>query len=436
MVRSRDFPVGRKALRRGLPPVLAKIGAIRSDTSGSVAILAAVLFPIVIGGMGLGAEVGSWYFAQRKLQHAADVSAHAGAVRKRAGDATNGIVAAATYIATKSGFSPEEGRIEVNTPPVSGSRAGDGKSVEVVLSENQPPLFTSVFRDEPIVIRARAVVKLYAASQACVLALSPTASGAVTIAGSTVVTIDGCDVASNSRAEDSLQMNGGGQLKADCVYTVGKASISQNLDLNRCESVVENSPPIPDPYAHVPEPEVTGACRSGKLDSATLTPLDPHPSGVSSMRICGGLDIKGTAVFSPGLYIIDGGEFVANAGSVLSGSGVTFYLTNGASLQFNGGATINLAAPTEGPYSGLLFFGERDSTAKGNQVNGNAGSTFDGAIYIPASSVDYSGKASVSGCTQIIGKTVTFTGNSEVRANCRAAGTEDIATSHVIKFEE
>lgn len=74
----------------------------------------------MIGGMGLGAESGYWYLTQRKLQHAADVSAHAGAVRKRAGDDNAQIKAAAEHIAAASGVK----KIVVNNPSTSGAFAG------------------------------------------------------------------------------------------------------------------------------------------------------------------------------------------------------------------------------------------------------------------------------------------------------------------------
>ena len=49
---------------------ISKSTFLFSDCHGSVAVVAALLFPVLIGGMGLGAEVGYWYVTQRRLQHA------------------------------------------------------------------------------------------------------------------------------------------------------------------------------------------------------------------------------------------------------------------------------------------------------------------------------------------------------------------------------
>ena len=41
---------------------------------GMAAVIAAILMPLVIGGLGLGAETGFWYMKKNRLQAAADVS--------------------------------------------------------------------------------------------------------------------------------------------------------------------------------------------------------------------------------------------------------------------------------------------------------------------------------------------------------------------------
>jgi Flp pilus assembly protein TadG len=46
------------------------------DSNGATAVLVGLLLPVIIGGLGLGAETGYWYLLDRKLQHAVDVSAH------------------------------------------------------------------------------------------------------------------------------------------------------------------------------------------------------------------------------------------------------------------------------------------------------------------------------------------------------------------------
>lgn len=111
--------------------------------SGSVAVVATVAFPVLIGGMGLGAEVGYWYLTERKLQHAADVSAFGAAVRLSKGDEDETLEEIALNIAQQSGFDQASGNIEVHHPPVSGPNAGKAEMVEVVLTENIDRAFSA-----------------------------------------------------------------------------------------------------------------------------------------------------------------------------------------------------------------------------------------------------------------------------------------------------
>ena len=45
---------------------------------------------------------------------------------------------------------------------------------------------------------------------------------------------------------------------------------------------------------------------------------------------------------APGVYVIDGGALSINSTATVNGSGVTFYLTNGATVSMNGGASVHL----------------------------------------------------------------------------------------------
>lgn len=420
-----------------------------ADQCGAVAVLAAIMFPVVVGGLGLGVETGYWYMTQRKLQHAADVSAHAASARNRAGDTKNEIEAAALSVATSSGFLPASGTLTLNLPPASGGYAGDDDSVEVILSETRTRWFTSVFATGPVTIRARAVTRIQGGAEACILALSPTAPGALTVSGSTAITLDDCDVASNSVSDTSFLMSGStATMTTGCAYAVGQAEVTSGLSLTVCPEVHVNAPVVRDPYRDVAEPAVVGSCENRNVGeptgSTTVTPTESHPSGVASMRFCKGINVKGDVTFMPGLYIIEGGDFTVNGGDTSSssaagilGEGVTFYLTDTASLKLNGNVTLDLSAPTSGPYSGILFFGARDAGAVTHVVNGNADSILQGAVYAPASGIEFKGNSTTSeGCIQVVANLVTMTGNSTLGSDCDAAGTRAILANEAIKIVE
>lgn len=424
--------------------VATSVASHRRDTSGATAVLVGLLLPIIIGGMGLGAETGYWYLLRRELQHAVDVSAHAAAIRRRSGDEEDQLRAAALDVATKAGFKSSSGTLVLHWPPTTGPEAGSPDAVEVVLSRTVPRFFSGMFVHGPVSMRARAVAHITLGSDACVLALAPTLGGALTISSSSHVELE-CDAASDSMAEDSFSVEGNGTLLAHCASTVGGAYLNSQVQLSECPAVREYAPIVRDPYKNVAEPVVPTTCNSNNRNlgnpttTTIVTPSAAVVSGIPVYRFCNGLTLKGTVTFLPGLYIISGGDLDANAGAIINGVGVTFYLSSPNQILLNGHAQLNLSAPTSGALSGILFFGSRSASGIVHRVNGTSGSVIKGAVYAPTTAVDYTGNSSNGGgggCTQIIAYTVTFSGNSGLASSCDGAGTRDLKVNESVALVE
>jgi Flp pilus assembly protein TadG len=422
---------------------------LREDNRGGTAVLAAIMFPAVIGGFGLGAEAGYWYYTQRKIQHAADVSAHAAGIRKRSGDDAATYEAVALDIATKAKFRDYMGTIEVNSPPLTGAYAANGDAVEVILTEDLPRLFTAIFANTTVPITSRAVVLIEDGSVACILSLGPVESQGVSIGGNSTVTLDGCDVASNSLMPTAYDQGGGPSMTTGCIHTVGEANVSGgSLSLTDpdCPQIEEFAPTVADPYAARAAPTVSGNCSNfnanaggggnGNGNNATQV----QPGHYCGMHFSG----QGTYNLNAGVYIVDGADFLVNSGVTVTGTDVTIYLVNGASIQINGGAIVDLSAPNgdydpvTNPYAGLLFFAERDTSVQLNHtINGDATTSLEGAIYVPTDDINYAGGASgPNGCLQVIGWTVEFTGNSDFQSDCTNSGTWDIAVNESVTIVE
>src|SRR6185503_8131347 len=108
---------------------------------------------------------------------------------------------------------------------------------------------------------------------------------------------------------------------------------------------------------------------------------------------------SGNVVLSPGVYYVSGGNFSVTANANVSGSGVTIYLAAGAQVLMRGNASVNMAAPTSGTYSGILFFGARNGSGD-NTFNGDASSHLTGDLYFPSENVSYLGNFSgTNGCS-------------------------------------
>jgi hypothetical protein len=391
---------------------------------GNVAVIFALVSPILIGAAAFAVETSYWYYKDLQLQAAADAAAYAAAIDQRAGRTRAEVAAAATAQASSNGFDAGHGTITVNTPPTSGANQV-ASAVEVVLDQHENRLFTGIFTAKPVTARARAVARYQTASNACVLALSASASQAAWFAGSSNLTLNGCSVMSNSVATDAVKVQGSARLSTDCVISAGGVVAGSGLTMRSCSSAMTQQAQVADPFASVPAPSTSGACQNGA--GAALTPG----------KYCAGLSLSGDVALAPGVYVISGGSLKINANANVTGTGVTFYLTNGARLQFNGNATMNLSAPTSGTYAGMLFFGDRTDQGGSNTLNGTANSKMTGAVYFAKQQVQYLGNFSgVNGCTQVVADTVQWSGNTTVAVDCAALGMQPLPAMQLVKLVE
>lgn len=154
-----------------------------------------------------------------------------------------------------------------------------------------------------------------------------------------------------------------------------------------------------------------------------------------------GIHIACDTAFAPGVYNIVGGTLVINGQHEVTGAGVMFVLYDGASIQINGGADINLTAMTASDLmaagvspedanelAGMLVFEDRDSpgSSNGQILNGNSNTVLNGTMYFPSSEVFFAGTASVtSQCLMIAANNITITGTTDMQTFCPADSTED-----------
>ncbi|WP_287186417.1 pilus assembly protein TadG-related protein [Mesorhizobium sp.] len=396
---------------------------LRNSESGNVAIIFALSLPVVVGGAGLGVETSYWYYSSLKLQAVADAAAYAGALEKVSGSDKPTIVSAATLSATTNGWGPSTGTIEVFTPPSSGPNVAK-KAVEVIVHQTLDRFFTSIFSQSAVGAQARAVALITDASKACVLALNPSASRAALFSGSSNLKLTGCSVMSDSIAADALKLQGSAYLEADCLISAGGVSLS-NVVKTVCANPLTQALPAADPFADLPAPPATNPCQND--NQSTLQPG----------TYCKGLSLSGSVTLSPGVYVVEGGDFKASANANISGDGVIIYLAGSSGVSMNGTATVKLSAPTSGTYSGVLFYGDRANLAGSNSFNGTADSLLTGVLYFPTQAVKYLGNFSgQGGCTQVVADTIEWSGATSIKQDCTSLGMREIPAAQSVHLVE
>src|SRR5262245_469645 len=150
----------------------------------NVVIIFGLSLPIIIGGAGLAVETSYWYVKDVQLQAAADAAVYTAAVEKRSGSSSDVIRAAATVTATGNGYDSAIGTMTINSPPTSGPNQV-ATAIEVILQQPVNRYFTRIFSTTTVNETARAVARFQSFGDACILALSPTATKAVQFSGNT-----------------------------------------------------------------------------------------------------------------------------------------------------------------------------------------------------------------------------------------------------------
>ncbi len=405
------------------------------DRSGNYAIVGALMSPVLIGAAGLATEGGLWYNTHQTLQGAADSAALSAAaqyglnVNSNLNNQAAGVIATYGYVTGTAGTT-----ITVNRPAQSGAYTSNQKSVEVIVTTQQPRLLSSIFASNPVTIRGRAVALPGSNGTGCVLSLNAAASGGVTSKGSSAINLSACSLYDNSADSSSLINSGSATISADSVNVVG--NISGGSGISTVNGTNTGVSPATDPYANVAMPGYSGCDFNNKTYKTTVT-INP---GV----YCNGIQLNAGAVvtMTPGVYFIDRGSLQVAGGATIQGTGVTIIFTsstgsNYASATINGGATVAITAPTTGALAGVAIFGDRNMpTSTTFKFNGGAGQILGGAVYLPDAAVQYAGGASTStNCTQLIGDTITFVGNSDLAINCSAYGTRPIGASQASLVE-
>ena len=414
------------------------------DRQGALLATAAVALPVIVGFAGAGIEVGMWYSDKRDLQTVADAAALSGAFERVRGNPA-GLQSAARYEAQRNGFTVSgPNKIAVNNPPLSGSRAGQTTAVEVVLTRPHKLLFSNLLLSADVAIAARSTAAVATTGEACVLALDRTANNALLGQGSSIVKMDGCVMASNSVSSTAIDMTGSTTVSAYSFWTVGDYAKggSSNVTLTRPPST--HVWELEDPLAGFDMGTVPACTVTGKknYNDKSLVTLNP---GVW----CGDVTFGAQAniELTPGKYFFADGPLTILGGAKVRCScpnatdGVTIILTKKqtatiATVDIKGGADVQLRAPADpnNPFRGVLFYQDRrapSNTGAVNKFNGGATMKLEGSIYIPQQAVEFQGNNSATKtCTQIIARTVAFTGNAYIdNTGCQAAGVQPVTVT-------
>lgn len=376
------------------------------DESGQALVIGALCMALLLGFVALGVEVGMLFAQQQALQTAADSAAITGAQETSYGD----VVAAAKADAALNGFTDGVNKVTVtvNNPPVNGPNAGTVDFVEVIISKQEQTLFMSAFGHGAMTVSARSVATL-STTQNCIYAMNPTGTD-ISITNGAKLTMPDCNIYGESSSGSDLSLSGGASLSVGGIDLVGGSTITNGAKSSPTPTT--GVPAVSDPLSYLSPPSYSSCSADPNIGGGKSMTIGPSSGGT----ICyNGLSIGGGArvILNPGTYVING-VLSFNGGSTISGTGVTFYLPPGASLNIGNGTVFNLAAPTSGTYNGILFYQDPNNTAS-ESLEGGATSYLEGILYFPKAKLTLENGTSTTSYESIVAGSLTMQGGASLK---------------------
>jgi hypothetical protein len=420
-----------------------QIRRLRADERGAVSVIMGVLMIPLVGALGIGFEVSNWYMTARGMQNAADAAALAAATN---GGSNYDVEAKA--VAARYGFVNGTNNISIAVSNTAACPDGvNNNCYSVTISGFMPLLLSQV-----VGYRGDATLNGAAAKQLSSLAK---ANHPTKLTDFCLVALGPQGIRSNGAPKSSMACNAMSNTGSTCNGGNMGAPIGAAHNTNNGCGVAgySNVPPIVDPYAGLASkipPDTCGGSypqEPGKKGPA-LQASNQWPAGSRTLSsgenkiICGDLQLTGDVIINtplgqPGAVLtIFNGQLDTNGYTIKTsnGSGLTVVFSGDNSGSYThaptGGGTLDIAAPTTGPWKGVAIYQDPKLT-NGVDISA-AGNTpawdITGLVYLPNASVTLSGAVNKAGfgasCFAMVVKDITVNGTGMITptGDCIPAG--------------
>jgi Flp pilus assembly protein TadG len=437
---------------------------------GQALILIAFGAIVLFGFTGLAIDGSRVFSDRRHAQNAADTAALAAALSKIRADppATGDTVAEAAGLAraASNGFDNTNSIVEVNNcaetnlnPPCEGLPAGadlaeKAKYIQVVIRLTTHTTFARVIGRTEIPSVVSAIARAEPGGPGpigggfALSAMSPHDEDAIFGYGVINLDIKNSGVFDNSDHSCAFNVGGAGSYSVDTSFSVVGDHCQSGVAVDVNGPFADTSQRPYPPTIDVLTPSIT--CSGNSVYDAvnhTYSPGNHNNLNIPNGTIIfapgnhcfyGGVSINGNTniVATNANFLVASGEFQINSNgtftcdnllvhinggtgfrvngnSTNNCTGVTFFASTG-DVSWNGNPTINFAAPTWGPYKGLLIYLPYENKSP-LSINGNSQQSLTGSIVAVGSPITINGASDTFALSSaIIGYTVKLTGSGKI----------------------
>lgn len=386
------------------------ISTFSTDQKGGVALLAALLLPVVLVLCGGVIDYGHAFAQRQRLQNITDKAALSAARELGLSDAVRESLSEVVKASVSATLTAN--RKGIPTPTVETSLGSDPLEVTVRAESRVAPLFGGGFGLVPVDLKVVSVARIVGRPNVCLLALERSEPAALWLVKSSRMTGNNCSVFSNSSSTTGLIVRDDAVLSAKTVCSAGGIDKSGKIN----PEPIGDCPTFEDPLAGRPEPLL------GDCDYKNVTVSDATET-LSPGVYCGGLSITGTAkvTLEPGVYAIKDGLLSVRDQASIDGTDVSFFLGPSTWFLFGPESSVSLSARKTGELAGLLFFASRaQSKIITHSILSKNAQRLVGTVYLPNNSFVVDGDASVGGAsayTAIVARRVVLLNGPELILN-------------------
>ena len=415
---------------------MASIRNLPVDSRGSISILMAFALTALIGAAALGVEASLWFMTRHTLQNAADTAVLAASMNGQSNYDTEAKAVVALY-----GITDGTNGVTVTPSNTAACPTGGSNCYSVTVTRAVPLFLAQVvgYMGDAVVngqngVALAATSVASRATEYCVLALASSGAEGIHTNGAPKANLAGCNVMSNTSATCN-----GHNLNAD----IGDAH-GTNTNCGTVQN--SNTSAISDPYSQL--------ARQIPANNCTVYPQEPSKRGtplpasnvwsgnnskVGTQTVCGDLQLTGDVTLTGSgsiLLVIVNGQLDLNNYTLQTAPGTTLTVvftgssSGGYTHAPTGSGTLDIAAPTSGPWAGVAIY-QDPSLTSGVDISAAGNSpTWDitGLVYLPHASVTFSGavnkSSNGSSCFVLVVDNLLINGTGSIlsHSGCGSAG--------------
>lgn len=366
----------------------------------------------------LAVDGGRAFVEKRNAQNAADTVALGAALARIKGPQA-GWVSQAYIIAQSNGYTKDDPdrHVEIYSPPLAGAYKDDVEYIQVIITSHVPAYFGTVVGIKDITVTGEAISRTKNSQLTQILdgnaivSLAPNSDCADArsfwVHGESTLSVTGGGILINSNNPDcALIQNGNGSIRLEEGWAI---KVVGGVDVQK-PNLVSPAPQMHSAPISYPPPFMMP--KIGCPGDAHI--LDDGETITAGAWSDGPFPPEGIHYMQAGVYCLEGVDFHVKGNALLEGTNVVIQVEGGG-VHFDGGVQVNLRAPLQGEFAGLLFYVPMD-THYPLTINLGPESSLKGTILAPGAEIRMNNDESESGLhSQIIGYTIRSDGQSIIK---------------------